>query len=80
MRRNAVWKSLQKEADLSGEVLVPYTFRHRFAKARHAAGFPIANISQAMGHTPEFHLDSYARFKPDGTGNLYANRNKKVAA
>ena len=80
LRRNAVWKSLQKEADLSGEVLVPYTFRHRFAKASHAAGFPIANISQAMGHTPEVHLDSYARFKPDGTGNLYANRNATVKA
>ena len=26
---------------------------------------PIANIAQAIGHTPKVHLDSYARFKPD---------------
>ena len=59
---------------------MPYTFRHRFAKASHAAGFPIANISQAMGHTPEVHLDSYARFKPDGTAELYELRNKEKVA
>jgi len=28
-----------------GEVLVPYTFRHRYAKASHAAGIPLTNIA-----------------------------------
>ena len=81
LRNKAVWQSLKKEAEHIGEVLVPYTFRHRYAKASHAAGFPVSNISAAMGHTVEVHLESYARFVPDGTGDLYAKRNKtpKVA-
>ena len=78
LRRRAVWKSLQKEAENVGEILVPYTFRHRYAKESHAAGFPIANISQAMGHSVKVHLESYARFAPDATTDLYAKRNKTV--
>ena len=31
---------------------------------------PIANISEAMGHTIEVHLQSYARFKPNATAEL----------
>ena len=34
-----------------GEVLVPYTFRHRYAKASHSAANPLTNITVAMGHT-----------------------------
>ena len=40
-----------KEAEMIAEVLVPYTFRHRYAKASHAAGIPITNISAVIGHT-----------------------------
>ena len=54
---------------------MPYAFRHRYAKASHAAGFPVSNIAAAMGHTLEVHLESYARFIPDGTADLYAKRN-----
>ena len=77
-----LWKSLRKEAENINEVLVPYTFRHRYAKQSHAAGFPIKNIALAMGHSLEVHLVSYARFVPDGTADLYAKINKtlKVAA
>jgi hypothetical protein len=28
-----------------------------------------------MGHTMEVHLKNYGRFKPSGTGNLYAEVN-----
>ena len=38
----------------------------------HAANIPIANISEAMGHTVEVHLKSYARFKPNATVDLVA--------
>ena len=62
-----------------GEVLVLYTFRHRYAKASHAAGIPLTNISSAMGHTTEVHHQSYARFIPGGTADLYAKRNARVA-
>ena len=71
---------LNKEAENINEILVPYTFRHRYAKQSHAFRFPVSNIAAAMGHSIEVHLESYARFVPDGTADLYANRNKKIAA
>jgi len=33
-----------------------------------------------MGHTIEVHLESYSRFIPDGTSDLYAKRNTTVKA
>ncbi len=62
------------------EVLKPYSFRHRYAKQSHAAGFPIANIALAIGHTVEVHLQNYARFTPDATTDLYAKANQVEAA
>ncbi len=35
-------------------------------------GLPIANISEAMGHTIEAHLQSYERFKPNATAEMVA--------
>tara|TARA_Y100001968_G_C19114396_1_gene598815 strand:- start:363 stop:464 length:102 start_codon:yes stop_codon:yes gene_type:complete len=32
-----------------------------------------------MGHSIEIHLESYARFVPDGIADFHAKRNKKVA-
>lgn len=77
LRRKPVWRSLQEQAKRLDEKLVPYTFRHRYAKESHAAGIPIANIAAAMGHTLEVHLQSYARFTPDATADLYAAHNAK---
>ena len=62
-----------------GEVLVLYTFRHRYAKASHAAGIPLINITAAMDHTSEVHHQSYARYIPDGTVDLYVKRNARVS-
>ncbi len=61
-----------------GEVLVPYTFRHLYAKASHAAGIPITNID-LQWVTTEVHHQSYARFISDGTADLYAKQNTKVS-
>ena len=61
------------------EVLVPYTFRHRYAKASHPAGIPSTNITAAMGQTTRVHHQSYARFIPDGTTDLFAKRNTRFA-
>ena len=36
----------------------------------HAANVPLANICEAMGHTIEVHLKSYARFKPNATADF----------
>lgn len=72
LRCRPVWMALRDEAKPQGEKLTPYSFRHRFAKGMHAANIPIANISEAMGHTIEVHLKSYARFKPNATAYLVA--------
>ncbi len=74
IRRKNVWNVLLKHVEMIGEVLVPYTFRHRYAKASHAARIPLPNISAAMGHTTEVYHQSYERFIPDGTADLYAKR------
>ena len=75
LRRREVWRALKAEALNSGEQLTAYTFRHRYSKASHGAGLPLANISAAMGHCIQVHLLSYARFQPDATGELYAQAN-----
>ena len=38
----------------------------------HAANVPISNICEAMGHTIEIHLKSYARFNSNATADLVA--------
>ena len=72
LRRRTVWMALKAEAKHQGEQLTPYSFRHRYAKGMHANNVPIANISEAMGHTIEVHLKSYARFKPNATADIVA--------
>ena len=62
-----------------GEGMVSYTFRHRYAKASHVTCIPQTNIAAAMGHTTEVHHQSNARFITDGTADLYAKRNARVA-
>ena len=76
--RKNVLNVLCKVAQMIGEVLVPYTFRHRYAKPSHAAGNPLTNIIVAMGHTTEVHHQSYTRLIPNGTVYLYAKRNARV--
>ena len=78
LRRKNVWNVICKDVEMIGEVLVPYTFMPRYAKASKAAGIPLTNIAAAMGHTTEVHHQSYARFIPDGTADLYTKRNAKV--
>ena len=72
LRRRSVWMALRADAEHLGEHLTPYSFRHRYAKGMHAAGLPLPNIAEAMGHSIEVHLKSYARFKPDATAELLA--------
>ncbi len=72
LRRREVWNSIRAEVEHQGEQLTTYSFRHRYAKGMHSANVPIANISEAMGHTIEVHLGSYARFKPNATADIIA--------
>ena len=76
LRRNKLWNLYRIETQDIGEVLVPYSFRHRYSKASHAEGFPLTNICKAMGHSLEVHLQNYSRFIPDGTSEMYDKANK----
>ncbi len=55
-----------------------FTLRHRYANASHEAGIPLANIPAAMDHTTEVNHQSYERYIPDGTVDLYAKLNERV--
>ena len=79
LSRKYVWNDLCKDAQMIAEVLAPYTFRHLYAKASHAAGMPLTNIASAIGYTKELHHQGYGRFIPDGKADLYAKRNARVA-
>ena len=69
LRRQDIWKVLKAEAKKEKEELTPYSFRHRFAYYGHNrpqedGTFRAAKqIADAMGHTLDTHLMSYARFK-----------------
>ena len=56
-----------------------FSLRHRYANVSHDAGIPLAKIPPDMDHTTEVHHQSYERFIPDGTVDLYAKRNARVS-
>ena len=53
------------------EQLTPYPFRHRYAQGMHASNIPIANISEAMGHTIEVHLNGVPALNPTRRQTLW---------
>ena len=69
--RNPFWNKFRKQAAKKKEVLVPYAFRHRYAKVAHERSVELnlstVDIAFVMGHTPEVHQQSYARFIPTDT-------------
>ena len=77
--RKNIYLEIKEEAKKIDQECVPYSFRHRYAKESHAMGFPVSNIAEAMGHTPEVHWQNYARFKPDATSDLYSKANQLVS-
>lgn len=76
LRRLAAWQQLRVEAAEVGEELTPYAFRHRYAKTSHAAKLAPKDIADAMGHTLDTHLQSYARFASSGLAAAYADANR----
>ena len=76
LKRNKLWNLYRIETKDIGEVLVPYSFRHRYAKQSHAERFPLPNICKAMGHSQDVHLQNYSKFIPDGTSEMYAKANR----
>ncbi len=76
LRRLAAWQQLRVEAAEVGEELTPYAFRHRYAKASHAAKLAPKDIADAMGHTLDTHLQSNARLASSGLATSYADANQ----
>ena len=81
LSRNPVWNKFKKQAEKQKEVLVPYAFRHRYAKIAHSRSvemnLSIKDIAFVMGHTVEVHQQNYARFMPEDT---HAKFEKQLAA
>ena len=69
LRRQDIWKAQRSEAAKEKEELTPYSFRHRYAYYGHnrpqldGSYRAPKQIADAMGHTLDTHLLSYARFK-----------------
>ena len=61
-----------------GDVLITYTFRHRYAKSSHLHGIPLTNISAAKGLTKEVSHQSYLRFIPSSTASTCAHTNARM--
>ena len=77
LRRQAVWHQLRAEAAAFGEVLVPYSLRHRYSYEGHRLGIAAKDLSQAMGHSLECHLRAYARFTSNETAKAFALATEK---
>ena len=78
LRRSTTWQKFKTQAKKLKEELVPYAFRHRFAKVAHERSTELAlsikDISFVMGHTSEVHQQNYARFIPDGISDKFARQ------
>ena len=68
LRDNKVWQQLKEEALAERQQCVPYSFRHRYSYVGHnrqkddGTYRAPKQISDAMGHSLDVHLASYARF------------------
>ncbi|MEO1004199.1 MAG: integrase [Cyanobacteria bacterium J06638_7] len=75
LRRLPSWQLLREEAAAVDEELTPYSFRHRYAKTSHAAKLAPKDIADAMGHTLDTHLQSYAKYTSSGLAAAFAAAN-----
>lgn len=71
LRRLPAWASISEEASREGQQLTPYSFRHRFSAEGHRRGLQPKQIADAMGHTLEVHMSSYARFMTRDLANAF---------
>ena len=81
LRNSRLWQQFRVKAEKQGEQLVPYAFRHRYAKVAHSRsvelGLTIKDIAFVMGHSLEVHQKNYARFIPSDISKKFA---KQIAA
>ena len=60
-----------------GDLLVPYTFWHLYAKTSHVHGIPLTNISAVMGLITEVSPQSYSRLITLSAASQYAHSDAK---
>ena len=65
LRNKPMWLTIKKQAELEGQNLVPYSFRHRYSKQLHKTHLRPKQIAECMGHDLKTHLLHYARFISD---------------
>ena len=77
LSRRKVWDAIKKEIAKEKQELTPYSFRHRYAyyghnrpKADGTYRAPKA-VADALGHTLDTHLLSYARFQTKELANQF---------
>jgi integrase len=80
LNRQPIWRQLKAEAEATGDILVPYSFRHRYSYEGHRLGIPAKDLSQAMGHSLECHLRAYARFTSNETANAFSAATARLEA
>jgi hypothetical protein len=65
LRNKPMWLTIKKQAELEGQNLIPYSFRHRYSKQLHKTHLRPKQIAECMGHDLKTHLLHYARFISD---------------
>ena len=66
LEKHPIWKEIVK----TNSDITPYSLRHRFAHQCHTGSrYPISvtDAASAMGHTPDVHNGSYARYTDEMT-------------
>ncbi len=72
-----IWNQLRKEAEAEFQQLTPYSFRHRYAYYGHnrpkgdGTYRTPKQVADAMGHSLDTHLLSYARFMTRDLGDAF---------
>jgi integrase len=75
LRRMPMWESLAVEAAREKQQLTPYSFRHRYSAEGHRRGLQPKQLADAMGHSLEVHMSSYARFMSRDLANAFEAAN-----
>jgi integrase len=70
-----MWESLAVEAAREKQQLTPYSFRHRYSAEGHRRGLQPKQLADAMGHSLEVHMSSYARFMSRDLANAFEAAN-----
>ena len=61
LKRTAIWRALRAEVAAAGEVLTPYSLRHRYAAEGHRLGIADHLLAELMGHSLEAHHRAYSQ-------------------